>query len=396
MGARNKVAELLERASRLREAGRPAQAASMCRKALAADPASVDALCLLGTLLAGTGDLAGAETHLRRAHRLRPDSDVVMINLGTLARLKGDLRGGIEWYERALATGSGNPAVDANLGSAYLNAGRDADAEPHLRRHLAQHPGHFAALCLLGDALRGQQRLDEAAAQYRLALALEPGSIEARHALAACIGEAPESAPASYARQVFDTYAPSYDEHYGAALESNGPRAVREAVQARCAGRRDLRALDLGCGTGLAGAALRPLSARLVGVDVSPGMLAVARRKGLYDELVERDAMAYLAGAAEAFDLVVAQDVFPYLGALAQPLGAARRIAAPGALLVCTLESTQAGDWRLGAGLRYAHSRAHVERAATAAGWDVVAVEDFAFRKEASGWTAGWVVTLGA
>jgi predicted TPR repeat methyltransferase len=396
MVSRNKAAEQLERASRLRESGRPAEAATVYRRVLRANPASVDALYLLGTLLAESGDLAGAEGYLRQALRLRPTSDLVMTNLGTLSRLNGDLQAGVEWYERALAVAPDNPLIAANLGSAYLNAGRDADAEPHLRRYLALHPGHFAALCLLGDALRGQRRLDEAAQQYRLALAIDPSSIEAQHALAACTGDAPQIAPAAYARKVFDTYAPTYDGHYAAALESNGPRAVREAIERQFTGRHDVRALDLGCGTGLAAAGLRPLCSRLVGVDVSPAMLAVAQRKALYDELIERDVLDYLRGAAHVFDLIVAQDVFPYVGALTEPLQAARRIAAPGAVLVFTLESTDAGDWRLGAGVRYAHSEVHVRHEAAQAGWNVIAVEGFPFRREQNDWTQGWLVQLGA
>ncbi|WP_158219711.1 tetratricopeptide repeat protein [Ideonella sp. A 288] len=402
MISRKKAAELLQRAARQREAGQPADAAATYRRLLRDNPASVDALYLLGTLLAEAGDLDSAEGYLRQAHRLHPTSDLVMVNLGTLSRLKGDLQAGIDWYERALAVAADNPALAANLGSAYLNAGRDADAEPHLRRYLAQQPGHVAALCLLGDALRGQKRLDEAAEQYRKALAIAPEAAEARHALAACTGEAPEQAPASYARKVFDTYAPHYDAHYGAVLASNGPQRLREAVERRFAGRHDLRALDLGCGTGLAAAALRPLCARLVGVDVSPAMLAVAQRKALYDDLVERDVLAHLQQSAETFDLIVAQDVLPYFGALVEPLQAARRSAAPGAVLVLTIESTgdttdaADADWRLGAGVRYAHSQAYLRRAATEAGWTVAALEGFEFRREQDGWTPGWLVELEA
>jgi predicted TPR repeat methyltransferase len=39
--------------------------------------------------------------------------------------------------------------------------------------------------------------------------------------------------------------------------------------------------LDLGCGTGLAGAVFRPFVERLVGVDLSPAMIARRDEKNL-------------------------------------------------------------------------------------------------------------------
>ena len=64
------------------------------------------------------------------------------------------------------------------------------------------------------------------------------------------------------------------------------------------------RAADLGCGTGRTGAWLRAHGvARLDGLDVTPEMLAIARRREIYDRLVEAD---IAAGALEGrlYDLV--------------------------------------------------------------------------------------------
>jgi predicted TPR repeat methyltransferase len=47
--------------------------------------------------------------------------------------------------------------------------------------------------------------------------------------------------------------------------------------------------LDAGCGTGLCGAILAPFARRLVGVDLSEGMLAHAKAKNVYHELVKAE-----------------------------------------------------------------------------------------------------------
>lgn len=60
--------------------------------------------------------------------------------------------------------------------------------------------------------------------------------------------------------------------------------------------------VDLGCGTGAAGPALRARFAgrSLVGLDASPSMLAAAAKGGAYDRLVEADAARWQADAPVA------------------------------------------------------------------------------------------------
>jgi SAM-dependent methyltransferase len=64
------------------------------------------------------------------------------------------------------------------------------------------------------------------------------------------------------------------------------------------------RAVDLGCGTGRTGAWLRARGvSRIDGVDLTPEMLAVARERGIYEELRDAD-VADSGLAVGAYDLV--------------------------------------------------------------------------------------------
>ena len=121
--------------------------------------------------------------------------------------------------------------------------------------------------------------------------------------------------------------------------------------------------LDLGCGTGLGGAAFRSYVDWLVGVDLSPAMIAQASTKGLYDRLVTAglaDFLADEAGDKGIYHLVLAADVFVYVNDLAPITAGIARVLAPDGLFAFTVE-THAGDGvKLLPTLRYAHSEGYV------------------------------------
>jgi predicted TPR repeat methyltransferase len=162
----------------------------------------------------------------------------------------------------------------------------------------------------------------------------------------------------TYVRTLFDQYAPRFDR----ALEDlsySAPALLREAVTKR--GTRFGAMLDLGCGTGLAGAAFRPHVDWLVGVDLSPKMIEVARGKGLYDRLLVGDIAQQLADQdAAAFHLVIAADVFAYVGDMAGVCAAAARVIQPGGMFGFTVETHDGEGAIVGTKMRYAHSETFV------------------------------------
>ena len=196
--------------------------------------------------------------------------------------------------------------------------------------------------------------------------------------------------PSAYVRTLFDQYAPRFDTALTEGLGYRGPAILRDAIAAACAAAgRPLRfdaALDLGCGTGLAGAALRPLAARLTGVDLSERMVALARGKTIYDRLATGDLVAFLQAEAreqQRYGLIVAADVFAYLSWLPGVIAAAARVLAPGGLLAFTVETHPGDDVILGEKLRYAHGAAHVRAAVAGARLTLLSLAEASTRSEA-------------
>src|SRR5580693_9902225 len=149
-------------------------------------------------------------------------------------------------------------------------------------------------------------------------------------------GEAAPAMSETYVRRLFDQYAGRYDAALTGRLNYRGPALLHEAVEAmmRTAERR-MRfgaMLDLGCGTGLGGAAFRPHVDRLVGVDLSPAMIDQAKTKGLYDRLVVGDLKRALANEATdkaTYHLVLAADVFVYVNDLTPIVASVAHVLAP-------------------------------------------------------------------
>jgi predicted TPR repeat methyltransferase len=166
------------------------------------------------------------------------------------------------------------------------------------------------------------------------------------------------------------------------ALDYRGPALLDEALAAAVDGRR-LDILDLGCGTGLSGHALRPRARRLIGVDLSPAMIERARERDVYDVLHVAEITAFLnRGDTERFDLIAACDALIYFGDLRQVVIPAAGRLAPGGVIAFTVERGGHYPFRLTDSGRFTHHRDHVIEAAAAASLSVVRVDDAVLRYE--------------
>ena len=101
---------------------------------------------------------------------------------------------------------------------------------------------------------------------------------------------------ATYVRRLFDQHAPEFDASLLGRLDYRGPAVLLDALKAAGAPQRFESVLDLGCGTGLAGVAVRPFCQRLTGMDISPGMIEQARGKAIYDRLEAAELLDFLGG----------------------------------------------------------------------------------------------------
>jgi predicted TPR repeat methyltransferase len=193
--------------------------------------------------------------------------------------------------------------------------------------------------------------------------------------------------PQAYVQVLFDQYAPRFEAALVGDLGYRGPAILFKAVLwVRAVASKPAyfkRAIDLGCGTGLAAGAFAKNVDRFIGIDLSPRMIEKARVTGLYAELEVDDMLNGLRNKPDgSADLILAADAMVYVADLAPVVAEAKRVLSIGGLLAFTTETHDGEDVILGAGLRYAHSADHVRASLEAAGLNLSQLEDRSARNE--------------
>lgn len=321
------AAQYRERGNALCAGGRHAEGIAAFEQAIAADPHDAESHYRCGLAWRDMENLDAAIASYGRALQCRPDFTEAHNNLGVALQLQNRLEDACAAYRRAVA-------LRPQFSQPYMNLGR---------------------LCELMGAR------DEAIQSYRAAIAanVEPDTFT--HFLNAAQGVITGRAPAAYAKTVFDNFAEHFDSRLVEDLGYRVPQILCDCIAGLMMS-RTLRVLDLGCGTGLCGLRMRNAAAQLVGVDVSPAMLAKAKQHEIYDQLLEQDISEYLATARdESFDVVIAADVFVYIGDLREVFGEVARVLAPGGVFAFSIERLeQPGDYFLQPNGRYLQSVAYV------------------------------------
>ena len=259
--------------------------------------------------------------------------------------------------------------------------------------------GFASAWFALGDLREQLGERDAAIAAYRRARDSDPDDRHGAKLRLMRLGvEALSYMPPGYVRALFDQYAPKFDKTLVGDLDYRGPEILLKAVlSARHAAKLPAhfeRALDLGCGTGLAAREFASLADEFVGVDLSPGMIERARATGLYARLDVTDMLQGLRTQPDdSAGLILAADAVVYVPDLASLLREAARVLKSNGLMAFTVETHGGDGVILGPSLRYAHSAGYLRSVIADAKLKVCAISSASTRTEAGEPVPGLVVT---
>jgi len=286
-----------------------------------------------------------------------------------------------------------------SVGKTALLHGRFDVAIRCYKKILDLDPDHGDAIWGLAEAHYGNRDRVEALKWYSVYLDKHPDDPESRHIVAA-LGDGPKPLRASddYVRETFDNFAENFDKQLLEDLEYRAPKLIHalfnDALPDVSTGNNILDILDAGCGTGLSGLDFKPHSRCLVGVDLSPEMLKLAKARNIYDELLEDELASCMRGFPARFDLIVSADVFCYIGDLSETLDAAFVALKLGGCLLFSVEAQSKRGYSLTGSGRYAHKPAYIQKCAKTAGFSEIIGRSDTLRMEYGDPVKGYLTAL--
>ena len=339
--------------SSLRKLARYSEAESLAIDALNRFPNDVLLLNMCAEHALDRKELDVAARHLKTAAESEKLSEITRINEAWLLHERGNFEDAFKILKGVRDEHSENVAARYNLALLCKRMGRETEARAFLREAAQLVPSFEEGEQLL-TVLKGKAKDDRWSNEYLKGL--------------------------------FDRYARGYDKHLES-LTYKVPEllfnAVKGSVPETYAG-VGLRALDIGCGTGLCGPYFKKICRVLDGVDLSGEMVAVARALGIYSELVVGDMLHVMGERAGRYDLIFAAGVVIYFGDLVPIFEVAHTCLPSGGLFAFDVEVADGGEeFSLGKEGRYQHRASYVSGLAKRFGFEWVEGADITSRFDA-------------
>lgn len=357
--------------NRLFEAGRLEEAAVQYRAALVLVPGRPSLMANLGVTLCRLGRWLEAVNTLTQATKADPTHRDAWVALGLSHEALSRWDEAAHSLHQGIRLGANTGQLWLSLAMCRMRLQRPIEALHALDQAIAVEPTLAEAWSQRGSLMRDTGRYAEAVRCYEQALAHGGDETLNRFYLSSVQGgAAPAHPPSLYVEALFDDYADEFQTHLVEQLNYQAHTTLLAPL--RASGQRFELVLDLGCGTGLCGRLIQAQAGSVEGVDLSSAMVAQAKASGAYRRVVHGDLLTFLRESSEPVDLVMAADVFIYVGALDAVFEAVRSRLQPGACFAFSVElATDGSELKLLPSLRYAHSPAYIDRLATLNGFRV-------------------------
>ena len=361
----------LSHAVALAQKGRIKQAFKAAEDILAAHPKHWHTLNFLSSLLLRADQTEGALIFAERAIAHAPDDPEIhqrlTMNLASCANRAGRPEVAISACREFLDRYEPKADILATLSAVQIRVGRLADGLKSTDAGLALFPGNSTFHHNRSTALLNLGRAEEAVEAFGRTLRPLAGD------------------PGDFSSGMVSQYAAMAEGYDDNPLHQLYGRLMAQMIVKAVGSTLNKRLLDAGCGTGSLGANLK--TAYLAGIDLSPEMLAKARARHVYQELIEGNLVPAMAQRTDSFDIIASTVVLYHMSDLGPFFREASRLLVPrGHLFFSTDPAPDSMDIGVGAPGEYAHSRRYLRTLATEAGFAEVAIRIMEHRGNPGFW----------
>jgi len=347
-----------------------------------------------GLVLFELGLFQDAENHYRKAAGLQEDDPDIHYNRGLNFRRLYKFSEAAQSFGYAIKAGDTTVDTFYNLALCHQDMEDYAEAERLYMRILKETPDHLSSLNNYAYLCHKSGNIKKAEQLYRQLLIYNPQHQGAKHMLDSLSGETPDTAPLEYVEAVFDNYATEFEQSLIDNLEYRTPTTLHTLYNNLFPDSSRILALDLGCGTGLAGQEFNDCCREIIGVDISEKMLHVAAEKKIYKKLIKDDILHFLQNSSDVFDLIVAVDVFTYMGCLEQVFASCSNSSSDKGLFLFSVEVSHSETFELKTTGRFGHSHDYINMVSQKTGWTILESVHTRLRKERGEWIEGFIFIL--
>lgn len=392
------------------------------QKAISLDAGHVKAYNNIGSCLLALGKVEEAIYSFKKAISISSTHTEAHYNLGNAYSQKNQYDLAIKSFLKALAINPSHVKAYINLAMSYKNIAEFENAERNLSKALEIDQTNVVALNLLGVVYNNSQRKSLALDIFERILRIDPNNVSALFNLAVAYKDISEvktidllkktlflqpdykpalhifnsltgidakHAPIEYVEQLFDAYADSFDNVLQEELNYCAPDKIKYLINENIADTHHFKTLDIGCGTGLVAKQLKPLVNEIIGIDVSKNMISKANKTGLYNELFHSDIHDFVKNYPFDFDLIVASDVFIYVGELDGLFCELRKHAPSGMYCIFSTEKHYGNGFVLKRSGRFAHSEKYIRSICSKFNIEIIQHFQDKIRMEHGSWVDG-------
>ena len=334
--------------------------------------------------------------HYLSAFDLDPNDPDILFNLALCCKACNLFDKAIEKYKEMLRKEPANIDVLYNLGNCYKDKLDIDNAISTYHTILEIDEKHRSTINNLAYLYHKIGDEIQATAFYKKLMKIDPKNISAKYLVSALSGESVSSTPNEYVQTVFDNYSESYEQSLVNELSYSVPSQLRETFDLTFPKTYQIKnCLDLGCGSGLAAMEFSDICDSFLGVDLSEKMLQLASSKDIYRSLFATDIESFLNQNEELFDLILAADVFTYVGELRAIFDKLTNCATDSCIFCFSTELLKSGEtFELQKSGRFAYTREYITQTAQNTGWQIVNTKAIGLRKERGQWIDGIIYFL--